>query len=100
MRSLLALVLLMLPTLAHAQGNERIVVLESGLVSGKSGKMVPAPGTATGFTREIDNFKMVKQATDRRETGRALRHALSRRRDAARQADQGAMHHALSRRTA
>ena len=60
MRSLLALVLLMLPTVAHAQGNERIVVLEAGIVSGKSGKMVPAPGTATGFTREIDNYKLVK----------------------------------------
>ena len=61
MRTLLALVLLMLPTLVHAQGSERIVVLEAGIVSGKPGKLVPAPGTATGFTREIDDFKLMKR---------------------------------------
>jgi hypothetical protein len=62
MRSLLALVLLTLSAAAQAQTEPRITVIEYGILSGTLGKYVPTRGTATGFTREVTDFKLVRQA--------------------------------------
>ena len=62
MRSLFALVLLVLSATAQAQTEPRITVIDYGIISGKDGKTVPTPGTATGFMREVTNFKLVRQA--------------------------------------
>jgi hypothetical protein len=62
MRTLLALALLVLSATAQAQTEPRITVIEYGIVSATDGKKVPDPGTATGFTREVTNFKIVRQA--------------------------------------
>lgn len=62
MKSLLALVLLALSATAQARAELRITVIDYGIISGKDGKDVAAPGTATGVTREVTNFKLVRQA--------------------------------------
>lgn len=62
MRSLLALVLLTLSATAHAQTDVRVTVIDYGVLSAKPGKMVSTPGTAIGFTREMTNYKLVRQA--------------------------------------
>jgi Domain of unknown function (DUF3859) len=62
MRTLLALVLLVLSATAQAQTEPRITVIDYGIVSATDGKKVRSPGTATGFTREVTNFRLVRQA--------------------------------------
>jgi hypothetical protein len=62
MKSLFALVLLLgLSATAQAQSDARITILDYGIVTGTVGKDVRAPGTATGVTREVTNFKLVRQ---------------------------------------
>jgi hypothetical protein len=63
MRHLFALgLLLALCAVAQTQTGVRITVLEYGLVTGKPFRDVTSPRTASGFTRQLTDFRITQQA--------------------------------------